>query len=304
MNLSEIFNSSFLVYLGILLLVVSFMVYYYESKMREQNHKITSMLSLVSSMAEELNVVRYNMNLIIANNVNHNNTNQLSKNNMSPENLSSLIEVSDDDVSDDSSSDIDDDNSSYINGGSKSSIDENSEDDDTSQDNMSDGDCDSDNSSVEFSNIKIGEKLETNDVKVLKIDLGDNIDGIEILDGIEEISSNEAEVSQLDEVDGIEELDDIGEIDSSSDDEEMEKNDDNSVVNETKEIHQELSSISAIDLKSINIGGIIETKNDEQIEELDYKKLSIGKLRNIVVEKGLVNDASKLKKTDLLKLLE
>jgi hypothetical protein len=37
---------------------------------------------------------------------------------------------------------------------------------------------------------------------------------------------------------------------------------------------------------------------------LDYKKLSLNKLRSVVSEKGIVTDASKLKKHELLKLLE
>ena len=35
----------------------------------------------------------------------------------------------------------------------------------------------------------------------------------------------------------------------------------------------------------------------------EYKKLSLNKLRDVVVSKGLVSDASKLKKNDILKLL-
>jgi hypothetical protein len=37
--------------------------------------------------------------------------------------------------------------------------------------------------------------------------------------------------------------------------------------------------------------------------EFDYKKLSLNKLKSIVVERGLVQDSSKLKKHELLKLL-
>ena len=44
--------------------------------------------------------------------------------------------------------------------------------------------------------------------------------------------------------------------------------------------------------------------NIKNVEVLDYKKLSLNKLRSIVTEKGLVTDASKLKKHELLKLLE
>lgn len=38
-------------------------------------------------------------------------------------------------------------------------------------------------------------------------------------------------------------------------------------------------------------------------DKTDYKKMSINKLREVAVEKGLVVDASKLKKNDILKLL-
>jgi archaellum biogenesis ATPase FlaH len=45
----------------------------------------------------------------------------------------------------------------------------------------------------------------------------------------------------------------------------------------------------------------VSTKTND---EIDYKKMSLNKLREIVVQKKLVNDASKLKKNDLLKVLE
>ena len=54
-SLTDLFNPTFLMFLGILVLVVALLVVYFENKFREQNHKISSMLSLVSSLAEELN---------------------------------------------------------------------------------------------------------------------------------------------------------------------------------------------------------------------------------------------------------
>jgi hypothetical protein len=53
------------------------------------------------------------------------------------------------------------------------------------------------------------------------------------------------------------------------------------------------------EIKQINLDD-----SDKIIDVLDYKKLSLTKLREIVVEKGIVTDASKLKKPDILKLLE
>ena len=54
-SLTDLFNPTFLMFLGILLLAIALLVLYFESKFRDQNHKISSMLSLVSSLAEELN---------------------------------------------------------------------------------------------------------------------------------------------------------------------------------------------------------------------------------------------------------
>jgi hypothetical protein len=61
-SLADLFNPTFLMFLGILVLVVALLVVYFESKMREQNHKIASMLSLVSTLAEDMNGVKIGLN--------------------------------------------------------------------------------------------------------------------------------------------------------------------------------------------------------------------------------------------------
>ena len=48
-----------LMILGIVLLAIALAVVYFERKLREQNHKIASMFSLVSSLAEEVNSLKY-----------------------------------------------------------------------------------------------------------------------------------------------------------------------------------------------------------------------------------------------------
>ena len=58
------------------------------------------------------------------------------------------------------------------------------------------------------------------------------------------------------------------------------------------------------DIESIE-GDELEVENVKNLDiVLDYKKASLSKLREIVTNKGIVNDASKMKKTELLKLLE
>ena len=77
-------------------------------------------------------------------------------------------------------------------------------------------------------------------------------------------------------------------------------------LEETKEdgiIFEETSKIdlNAIDFKQISISGLEKDVNDN--ESMDYKKLSLNKLKAVVVEKGLTKDSSKLKKNELLNLL-
>ena len=62
--------------------------------------------------------------------------------------------------------------------------------------------------------------------------------------------------------------------------------------------NSEVLDISSSNFKTININ--LEESNTENI---DYKKLSLPKLRSIVTEKGLHIDTSKLKKNELFKLL-
>ena len=50
-------------------------------------------------------------------------------------------------------------------------------------------------------------------------------------------------------------------------------------------------------LKNINISDLGENA------KLDYKKMSLNKLREVVVSKGVISDASKLKKNEILKIL-
>jgi uncharacterized protein YoxC len=64
-SLADLFNPSFLMFLGILVLVVALLVVYFESKLREQNHKITSMFSIVSTLAEDMNGMKMGINQLM-----------------------------------------------------------------------------------------------------------------------------------------------------------------------------------------------------------------------------------------------
>ena len=106
-SLSDIFTPSFFIILGIVVMLIAVLVIYIENKAREQNHKIASMLSLVSSLAEELNGMRFHlMTGGMDPNINiENNTNSSVFPNYSN---GALIEVSDDEEEDDEDDEDDD----------------------------------------------------------------------------------------------------------------------------------------------------------------------------------------------------
>ena len=243
-------------FLGVLVLVVALLVVYFESKIRDQNHKIASMLSLVSTLAEDMNGVKMGLNQLAVTRMGGSfpqNFEQPLENSRIPyKQESNLIEVSDDE--DDDEDDDDDED----------------EDDDIDEDDIDEDDDDdeSDNES-------------THEVKVLKIDMNSQNQYEDSL------SENNLELDDLDD-----ELSEVQSLSSKSS-----KLSDKLEETVYEKTIQEPLSISA-DLKTISIN-----LEEPHQDSLDYKKLSLPKLRSIVSDKGLASDASKLKKNELLKLL-
>ena len=277
--LSELFTPTFLMFLGILLLVVALVVVYFESKMRDQNHKIASMLSLVSTLAEDMNGVKMGLNQVAMHQMSGHQMGQMggqmgqtgiqsqplenSNKSLYLQETNNLIAVSDDDDSEEDDDSVMDDSGSDIDAASLSDEDQDSDDESSDED----------------------EQL----VKVLRLNIpapGNNEDmgfnGLGDLDDLMDealsVSSDDSSEYQLD----IQASDFIS----------------------AEEIKDETHlNISASDLKTINIS-LEEGGEEHGVESVDYKKLPLPKLRNIVTEKGLAADAAKMKKNELLKLLE
>ena len=232
MSLADLFSPSFLMYLGIMVLAIAVLVVYFESKMREQNHKIASMFSIVSTLAEDNNQLKF----AVGHMVGQGGGGPVLEENIRPffmQENNQLIEVSDDEE--------------------ESDEDEEEEDEESEVD---DSDSDSDEEQDEE---------ENSNVKVLKISAEKEEDNME-LDELDELEDDDESSLELGEQPLLEEatLETIG---------------------DKKVLH--------IDLEEVN----------ESEEAVDYKKLTLQKLKSVVVEKGLVADASKLKKPELLKLL-
>jgi len=278
-SLADLFNPTFLMFLGILVLVAALIVVYFESKIRDQNHKVASMLSLVSTLAEDMNGIKLGLNhLAVASFGGANRqpffqppleeenqedeedeedeedvqTGKLNNYKVNEKKENKLISVSDDESDADSDSDIE----------------SNADDEDSLLDSVSD-DSESEINEDDFT--------EHNDIKVLKLNISNDL-----------FDNSEHTKDDLEDLEVLEVLED-----NLSDTQSVELNGDLVLAEEKNE-----DSLLTSDFKTININ--LEDSNNESI---DYKKLSLTKLRSIVSEKGLSTDSSKLKKQDLLKLL-
>jgi hypothetical protein len=272
MPLTDLFNPTFFMFLGILLLVVALVVVYFENKMREQNHKIASMLSLVSTLAEHMNGVKMGLNHLAMTTIGGGSFQPPAQ----TDKLNTAFISSSDNkitVSDDEDSEYDSDDESEL-----------SKKNDTSSELELNSDSDDETSSTISSQ---------GDIKVLKLNIG-NEDNNEYNDETLDLEENAEELEYLDDLE-----DNLSEAQSES----------SEFVEETLEIHaanvdddninEPLANISASDLKTINI-----TLEETNSESIDYKKLPLPKLRTIVSEKGFAVDVAKLKKNELIKLLE
>jgi len=106
-SIVDLFNPTFLIFLGVLVLVVALLVVYFESKMRDQNHKIASVVSLVSTLADDMNSVKMGLNHMIMSGgqMLQNKYPNFNNNLGNVEVKKELIEVSDDEESDNEESD-------------------------------------------------------------------------------------------------------------------------------------------------------------------------------------------------------
>jgi hypothetical protein len=58
------------------------------------------------------------------------------------------------------------------------------------------------------------------------------------------------------------------------------------------------------DIDESNEDKIDESADDEHLDTVNYKKMDISYLRTMVITRGLATDTKKMKKGDLIKLLE
>jgi hypothetical protein len=266
----------FFISLGITFVLVLLLVYHFKQRVSGLEHKCDTMFEIINDMVKQLNTIR------IQNNVPFMNVfNPLSK--TIPEIQHFINENID------------------ITGNKYNNVIEEDEDDDEDEDdndNEEDADDDDDNADDEYA-----DEDDDNDNDEDVDDEDDNEEDADDEDDDDDDNDNDEGSIKIINV-NITESNEITELAI----EELTDNNENDI--------NELETVESVNVEPINVEKIIPLDQEENVEsERDiinkkesekevYKKMSMTSLKTLVISKGLCSDASKLKKHDLLKLLE
>jgi hypothetical protein len=282
MAISDILSTSFLFSIAIIIILIGGVFAYVSYRMGEQDHKLNSMIGLVSTMAEESQFFRSKLNMLqqklstkdlpVVDQVQY-------ASQMMVGGQDELINVSDDeedDSDDDESDDLEDDESEDL---EEEDLEDEDLEDDESED-LEDEDLEDDES----------EDLEEGRGEHIKrLNLTSAIDESPVKISYEEIDEDNNSFKETNNL----VFDDIADFEAT-----LEEADIQLLAEDTKDDDNFLKnvSITGLDNGILSLEEIVSNKND-------YKKMSLNKLREVVVSKGFTSDASHLKKNQILKLL-
>ena len=289
MALTDIFTPSIVFSLAISLLFVGLLAIYVLQKISQQNHKISSMVDLISTFSNEQAMLR---NYIQASQAPQ--APQASQASQASQSSQASPVINDDKiltVGGDSSRSISlktteniitvSDNETNNTDDASTDNDDDDDDDEDSEDHDDDSDKDEDDSDKDEDD---SDKDDDDSDK-------DEDDSDKDEDDKDEDDKEDVEIAPFDE---LEEL-------------EISKTDTNNTDFSELEIVADVETDN-IKVLNIDIDMSFEKQNDHGEEDvtMDYKKASVSTLRSIAVKRGLVtaDDSMRIKKADLVKLLE
>ena len=263
----DIFSTSFLFSIAIIIILIGAIFAYVSYRIGEQDHKLNSMIGLISAMAEDSRNLTNKIHLM---------QQQLSGQELPVVDKiqyasqlmggaqNELINVSDDEDDDEDEDDIDCEEDEY----------EDDEDEDEEDDENEDEE------EQAYKTINLSEELDL-DVKIPYEEIDEDDKSYTIANNLVFDSTK-----------------DLAEFENTLEETDIQ------LSHETKETDNNNNFLNNISIKELGTGNVhLEEMDDVHLQKSEYKKIALNKLRELVVNKGLVVDSSKLKKNELLKLL-
>lgn len=282
MAISDLFSTSFLFSIAIIIILIGGIFAYVSYRMSEQDHKLTTMVNLVSILAHDLQIVKSK----ISSEEEKSNIHYSSQ--MMGGQDQDLISVSDDGDETDEEEDIDD-NTTVDNTTDEEpsySSDQEDEHDDDHDDEHDDEHGNED------------KELFQQHIKLLNLTLAN--EDIVNDSPIEELNSNlENSATPNNEDIKTIHLETPINFEESEITIPLESNQNNTTFS-----GEDISFLTndSFTLKNVTINDLGEAE-DLHASKSEYKKMSLTKLREVAISKGVVSDASKLKKNEILKML-
>ena len=270
MGIFNYIDTFFFISLGITFVLILLLVFHFKQQIVSLDHKNDTMFEIINNIVKE---ITYLKSVVFSHPPYHLNDHDeiinLTENHIqSKQIVENKILVSDEEQ-DDGDDETDVDNDSY----DETDVDEDSDDDDSIEDNDE-------------------EYKDTNDnndtVKVINIEIGENI----------EVSEDIAELSDNNDND-----DNNNDDNDNNNDNELNKFEENQniIIEETESI-----IVEKLDTQDNDLDNNKENDQEKQIESIKevYRKMTLIQLKALVISKGLTRDSSKMRKPELLKLLE
>ena len=287
-------ESFFILSLGITFVLVLFLVYHFKQRLAILENKCDTTFEIINNVVSELGNIRGAFRVGGAPAQVHSHVPPPTR----PENVKINVAISDDEheVSD---FDDDDDSDDDSDGDGDGDDEESSEDEEDSDDDEESGDEDNGANNVEES----GEDEENYDCGHGAHDVEESGDNDVNINSAQNDDSNTIRIINLDnqqEFDIIETVEDLNVENGNRDDQ---ADDDGSHIENMEEIELHVEKLPTgerhLDDSSIT-SSVAESKNNSHI----YKKMTLPVLKAYVIEKGLASDPSKMKKQDLIHLIE
>jgi hypothetical protein len=262
MGLFNYIYTFFFISLGITFILILLLVFHFKQQIASLEHKNDTMFEIINNIVKELNFMKSG-HLVNSSQYHcqplheHNDDIIMVQQHpfQSKQNFENKIVVSEDD----SDADSDDDDS------------EDEQDSDDNEDDDSDDDSEDEQDSDDEVVVVNDNENDVNEIKVINIELGDNIEINDIENDIE--IENDAEEEPI---------------------QEHFENDTSIVVTKLESEHLETSE---------NTDVVINTTSGFKATKDYYARMNLNELKTMVVTKGLVSDASKMKKVQLIQLL-
>jgi len=277
MGIFNYIDTFFFISLGITFILILLLVFHFKQQIVSLEHKNDTMFEIINNIVKEITYIKsaifsqpyYQVNdkdEIINLTANEIHSKQNVENDK--------IIVSDDDSNDeDSDNDYDED------------ADSDSEDDETDSECHANSETNSD-VDIEHEN----ELFNTDSVKVINVEFGDSI---EVSDIAQELNDNNYDVDEVDEINSEENIHTLVQEIEHIIVEKIDLQDNHLDNNETSETNEDTTQT----------GQSQQNEQNENIKDV-YRKMTLIQLKALVISKGLTSDSSKMRKPELLKLLE